>query len=60
MARRIAGARHREAVEMKQRELQIPGCHEVQLHGQAWLPEEEPRMVVALSHGLGEHLGRYE
>jgi alpha-beta hydrolase superfamily lysophospholipase len=45
---------------MKQRELQVPGCHDVQLHGRAWLPEEEPGMVVVLSHGLGEHLGRYE
>jgi acylglycerol lipase len=45
---------------VKQRELQIPGCHDVQLQGRAWLPEEEPGMVVVLSHGLGEHAGRYE
>jgi alpha-beta hydrolase superfamily lysophospholipase len=43
-----------------QRELRLRGCQEVELHGHAWLPEAEPRMVVVLSHGLGEHLGRYQ
>ena len=26
----------------------------------AWLPPEEPRGVVQIVHGVGEHLGRYE
>lgn len=43
-----------------QRELRLPGCGEVELHGRAWLPDEGARMLVVLSHGLGEHLGRYE
>lgn len=29
------------------------------IYWQAWQPEGEPRAVVALSHGLGEHSGRY-
>jgi acylglycerol lipase len=31
-----------------------------QLHTRQWEPEGEPRAVVALVHGLGEHSGRYE
>ena len=26
----------------------------------AWLPPEEPRGVVQIVHGVGEHIGRYE
>jgi alpha-beta hydrolase superfamily lysophospholipase len=33
---------------------------EATLHGQAWLPEDEPRAVVVISHGLAEHGGRYD
>jgi alpha-beta hydrolase superfamily lysophospholipase len=29
------------------------------LYGQAWQPESEPKAVVCLVHGLGEHSGRY-
>jgi acylglycerol lipase len=29
------------------------------LYHQAWLPDAEPRAVVMLLHGLGEHSGRY-
>lgn len=29
------------------------------LHGQSWAPDNEPRAVVCLVHGLGEHSGRY-
>jgi len=43
-----------------QRELRVPGCRDVELHARAWLPESDIRMLVVLSHGLGEHLGRYE
>ncbi len=31
-----------------------------QILGRVWQPEEEPRGVVCLVHGLGEHSGRYE
>lgn len=44
---------------MRQRELQFPGCGETRLSGQAWLPDREPHAVVVVSHGLGEHGGRY-
>jgi alpha-beta hydrolase superfamily lysophospholipase len=39
--------------------MQLPGCQDVQLYAQAWLPEREPRAVVVISHGLAEHSGRY-
>lgn len=44
---------------MKHRELRIPGCQETKLYGQGWLPEREARSLVVVSHGLGEHGGRY-
>ena len=44
---------------MRHRELQLPGCHDVELFAQAWLPERDPRAVVVISHGLAEHGGRY-
>jgi len=31
----------------------------VRLYGKSWIPGE-PRAVICLVHGLGEHLGRYE
>ncbi len=30
------------------------------LHCQAWLPEQEPQVIICLIHGLSEHIGRYE
>jgi alpha-beta hydrolase superfamily lysophospholipase len=45
---------------MRQREIRLPGCREIELLGRAWLPDEGPRRVVVVSHGLGEHSGRYE
>ncbi len=30
------------------------------IHRHAWQPEGEPRAVVVIAHGAGEHLGRYE
>ena len=44
---------------MKQRELRLPGCQEATLQGQSWLPDRDLRSVVVISHGLGEHGGRY-
>jgi alpha-beta hydrolase superfamily lysophospholipase len=44
---------------VRHRELQLPGCHDVALFAQAWLPERDPRAVVVISHGLAEHGGRY-
>jgi len=44
---------------LKLKEMQVPGCKDVQLHGQAWLPDREPTAVLVISHGLAEHCGRY-
>ncbi len=32
----------------------------VTITAQDWRPQEEPRAVVVLVHGLGEHIGRYQ
>jgi acylglycerol lipase len=44
---------------VRHRELQLPGCHDIALFAQAWLPERDPRAVVVIAHGLAEHGGRY-
>jgi acylglycerol lipase len=44
---------------MKHREMEFPGCGDTNLYGQAWLPEQLPRAVIVISHGLAEHCGRY-
>ena len=44
---------------MKQREWQSAGCQQASIFGQAWLPEQAARAIVVISHGLGEHGGRY-
>ncbi len=31
----------------------------LELHARSWEPEETPKAVVCLVHGLGEHIGRY-
>lgn len=31
-----------------------------ELFEQAWMPDDQPRVVLLLVHGLGEHSGRYE
>jgi acylglycerol lipase len=36
------------------------GAAGVEIFWHAWLPIGEPRAVVVLAHGAGEHLGRYE
>ena len=43
----------------ERRECTFTGADDMQLFGQAWLPERPPRAVVALVHGFGEHGGRY-
>ncbi len=35
------------------------GAHEAKIYHAAWLPEGEPKAVVLVVHGLGEHCGRY-
>ena len=46
-------------VTRKHREGYVPGCADVSLYWQAWLPAAAPRAVVVLAHGGLEHGGRY-
>jgi alpha-beta hydrolase superfamily lysophospholipase len=45
---------------MRRREFKHAGIGGLDLQARAWLPEDEPRAVVVLAHGLGEHSGRYD
>lgn len=36
------------------------GENQVSLHGKIWMPDEKPGMVLQISHGMTEHIGRYE
>src|SRR5262245_7230645 len=31
----------------------------IHIHTESWLPEGEPKAVVVIVHGYGEHIGRY-
>jgi len=44
---------------MKHTEFKFKTFDGLQLFGQSWQPEDRPRAVVCLVHGLGEHSGRY-
>lgn len=32
----------------------------LEMYSRSWVPENKPKAVVCLVHGLGEHIGRYE
>jgi acylglycerol lipase len=36
------------------------GARNLAIHWRAWLPDSEPRAIVVIAHGAGEHVGRYE
>ena len=44
---------------MKHDEFKFKTFDELQLFGQSWQPEDRPRAVICLVHGMGEHSGRY-
>ncbi len=44
---------------MEHREGKFQGAGGLELYYQCWRPEEEPRAVLAIVHGFGEHSGRY-
>jgi len=44
---------------MQHRESTAAGIGGLELYTQAWLPAGVPRAVIVVSHGLGEHSGRY-
>jgi acylglycerol lipase len=37
----------------------FPGQGGIEIHWQAWLPEESPRGAVVIAHGVSEHADRY-
>ncbi|MGI8430341.1 MAG: lysophospholipase [Solirubrobacteraceae bacterium] len=40
-------------------EAELTGVGGLRIYWQAWTPEDRPRAVVVVSHGAGEHSGRY-
>jgi len=44
---------------MKHFEFKLKTFDGLSLFGQSWQPEDQPRAVVCLVHGMGEHSGRY-
>jgi alpha-beta hydrolase superfamily lysophospholipase len=44
---------------MKHREGFFKGVRDANIYYQGWLPEGEPKAVLLIVHGLGEHSGRY-
>ena len=40
--------------------LQVPSAHDVELTAYRWDPSGPPRGIVQLTHGMGEHVLRYE
>lgn len=45
---------------MTSTELQWQTEDNLKIYAKSWIPDTEPKAVVAIVHGLGEHLGRYE
>jgi len=44
---------------MQHTEGNFKGVRNTNIYYQAWLPDEEPKAVLLIVHGLGEHSGRY-
>ncbi len=44
---------------MKRTQFKFKTFDGLQLFGQSWQPEDRPRAVICLIHGIGEHSGRY-
>ena len=44
---------------MKHREGYLKGVRDTDIYYQCWLPEGEPKAILLIVHGLGEHSGRY-
>jgi len=44
---------------MQQREATLAGIGGLELFTRSWLPDAPPRAAIVISHGLGEHSGRY-
>ena len=48
-----------EGPRMNHLDFKLTGVGGLPLYAQRWLPDREPSSVVVISHGLGEHSGRY-
>ena len=44
---------------MKHQEGNFKGTRDTNIYYQYWLPEEEPKAILLVVHGLAEHSGRY-
>ena len=44
---------------MKHTEGNFTGVRNAKIYYQGWLPDGEPKAVLLIVHGLGEHSGRY-
>jgi len=49
----------KEKLKIKHTEFKFKTFDGLQLFGQSWQPENQPKAVICLVHGLGEHSGRY-
>ena len=45
---------------MKREDFVFNGSGDVRLHGCVWMPENDVRAVLQITHGMTEHIGRYE
>lgn len=44
---------------MKKEIISITGYKDAVLHGILWTPDEEPKVMLQITHGMTEHIGRY-
>ncbi len=44
---------------MKTENFEFCGYNGQKLHAAVWLPEQEPKCVLQIAHGMTEHIGRY-
>ena len=44
---------------MKHKEGYLKGAREINIYYQHWTPEDEPKAILLVVHGLAEHSGRY-
>ena len=45
---------------MKREDFIFNGNGDVRLHGCVWMPENDVRAILQITHGMTEHIGRYE
>ena len=45
---------------MKKETFEFVGYHGLTLPATLWLPEQAPRCILQIAHGMTEHIGRYE